>query len=172
MPVEFRRSTPADLADMLAIVEAGKAFLRQQGVDQWQRGDPSEAGLLQDITAGESWVLCQEGRVMGTLALVFRPDPSYAVIQGAWGSSQPYAALHRVGMHPDARGTGLAAQLMEGVVSQCQKQGFGYLRVDTHAQNLPMQRFLLKSGFTARGDLTLVEGAEAGCPRIGFDRIL
>lgn len=169
---EFRRATMDDLAAMLEIVAAGKAFLKQQGVNQWQMGDPSEAGLVRDIEGGNAWVLCQNGRVMATMGLLFTPDASYADIDGAWANDEPYASMHRVALRADARGTGLGKVLMENVVARVLSSGYTTIRVDTHHDNLPMQKFLLKNGFTRRGDIVLKEGAEKGCPRVAFDRVL
>lgn len=98
---------------------------------------------MRDIEAGNAWVLCQNGTVMATMGLLFVPDASYADIDGAWANDEPYASMHRVA-----------------------------LRADTHPDNLPMQKYLLKNGFTRRGDIVPMEGAEKGCPRVAFDRVL
>lgn len=171
MDSTFRNAGMEDLDEILKIVGFAKDFLRLQGVDQWQRGEPCQSMFEEDIKNLQSWVICQNGAVLGTCALVFAPEKDYENLSGSWTSQKPYAAMHRVAMHPNARGSGLASKLMQGVKQQCQLLGCGYIRVDTHAQNLPMQKFLQKEGFTYCGQISLSSGADKGCLRIAYDNL-
>ena len=46
------------------------------------------------------------------------------------------------------------------------------VRIDTHADNKPMQRALRKAGFSLCGVITLVEGNDAGAQRIAFEKLV
>ncbi len=50
--------------------------------------------------------------------------------------------------------------------------GMASVRIDTHGDNAPMRRAVEKFGFAFCGDITLVEGPEAGAPRIAFEKAL
>ena len=46
------------------------------------------------------------------------------------------------------------------------------MRIDTHAENLPMQRALEKAGFTPCGMIYLIGGREDGDPRLAYEILL
>lgn len=171
MQTEFRRAGTNDLDASTQIIEEGRAYLKQQGVPQWQKGDPSRAALAADIENGEGYVLVADGKIVATLALLLREDESYTALH-TWGAAGPYAALHRVAISAGCRGTGLSAVLMDEVTALCRRAGMASIRVDTHRQNLPMQHYLQKNGFLPRGVITLPSGAEAGAERLAFDKLL
>lgn len=162
MQTEFRRATNADFDALLAIFAGGQAYLKQQGVDQWQNGYPPPALVQRDIEEGNSYVLTADGTIVGAIAICFGEEPDYAVIhEGSWHGAGPYAALHRVAIAKTARGTGLADVLMQNALDVCRKAGMAEVRVDTHRHNQPMQHFLRRHGFEYRGIIYLVsDGAE------------
>lgn len=173
MAFTFRQATPQDLPQMLQIVEEGREFLRLQGVDQWQKGDPNKAGLEKDIEAGEAWVLEQNGSIVATMALATGEEEDYRrLLRGAWALNEPYISLHRFAVSQSLRHTGLSARLLWEIENACKAREIFYIRVDTHHQNRPMRRFLEKGGFTCRGDLALQSGAEKGALRVAYDKQL
>lgn len=167
--MELRQATPADMSALMEIFKGAQHFLQQQGVDQWQNGYPEEELICQDIQNRNSYVLTQNNTIMGTIAIFYGPEADYANIQdGHWHSDAPYAAIHRIAMHKSARGGGAATQMLEQAMQLIQKNGYAYVRVDTHRHNQPMQKFLAKQGFVSCGVIYLQDGAE----RIAFDKIL
>lgn len=169
MRMEFRRTTGEDLAAVMRVFSQARRALRQAGVDQWQNGYPTPGVVEEDIEEGHSWVVTQDGAVAATCAVCFGQEPSYEHIhQGAWHCPGPYAALHRVAVAENARGSGLAQWMMERVLELCRRADVPCLRVDTHRNNLRMQRFLERNEFVYCGIIYLAEGAE----RLAFDRLL
>ena len=175
MEIKLKRATPADLAAMLTLVADARAFLKAQGLDQWQNGYPDEAVLRADIAEGRGWLLWAGGAPVAMAALCHGEEPDYRVIHGgAWGANGAYAAIHRVAAGSAARGGGAAAQLFRELEGQCRAAGLASVRVDTHPGNLPMRRFLEKQGYTPRGTIYLGPGSggEAGDARLAFDKLL
>ena len=90
---------------------------------------------------------------MRTATFIIGDDPTYQVIDGAWLSDAPYAAIHRVA------GDGLT----RGVFHECveyAKARWASLRIDTHRDNLPMQRHILREGFVYCGVIRTRDGTE------------
>lgn len=173
MHMQLRPATSADIPAMMDIINQGKAYLRSQQVDQWQKGDPNEQGLQLDIQNQEGYVLTQGDTIVATLAILLRDEPNYDTLDsGAWSLNGPYAALHRVAVAADSRGTGAADAMMQKAAALCKKAGKEAIRIDTHLENLPMQRFLEKNQFVRRGIITLQGGAEAGNLRVVYERAL
>ena len=87
-------------------------------------------------------------------------DPTYGEIDGAWLSDEPYCTIHRVASRGEAHG--LTGEIFHWCMDRC-----GHLRIDTHADNKPMQRAIEKFGFVYCGIIK----AHDGTPRIAFEKI-
>ena len=62
--MEFRQSQTEDLDQIVRIAEDAKAFLRANGVSQWQRGTyPDRALFASDIENGIGYVMGDGNRV-------------------------------------------------------------------------------------------------------------
>lgn len=167
--MQFQRAKLEHLGQIMEIIGEAQAFFRQNGIDQWQDGYPNREVIVGDIAAGNSYVVLQAGEVAATAALVFGGDPNYAEIyEGRWLSSLDYGALHRIAVRSKYKGQGVAALIIEEMVTLCLERGVGSMRGDTHRDNLPMQRMLQKNGFTPCGVIFLADGS----PRVAFERIL
>lgn len=166
--MEIRKSTEADISKIMSLVHQAQNYFKQNYIDQWQDGYPNSETILDDIHKNHSYVIIDKD-VIGTMYFAIEDDPCYKVIQGEWMTSQqPYAVIHRIVVDETRKGQNLAYQLLSYVILECTNQGIGSIRIDTHADNISMQRFLTKHGFVACGTITLASGA----PRIGFEKIL
>ena len=175
----IRPATHSDVDRMDEICEAAKATMRSMGINQWQDGYPNRACWEADVDDGFAYVAeTDEGTVAGMFALVIDaemndPEPSYGVIDGAWLTpAAKYAAVHRVGVAPEAKGQGVAGTMLDFACDKAAQLGLASVRIDTHADNKPMQRALQKAGFIPCGVITLTEGSDAGEPRIAFEKLV
>ena len=174
--MEFRQSQTEDLDQIVRIAEDAKAFLRANGVSQWQRGSyPDRALFASDIENGIGYVMADGGRVCAVCAVTFGDEPSYRhLVKGAWltGDEAAYATIHRSAVAAECRGQGVAGRLFASVCDLAASRGVGSVRVDTHPDNRAMRMALEKAGFVPCGELVLDRCEEAGDPRIGYERIL
>lgn len=157
----IRKARETDLPRVLEIYAAARAFMRANGnPTQWQGGHPKESALQEDIALGRLYVAEEDGRIWGCFVLTAGPDDTYRVIEnGSWSCEDAYGVIHRVAC--DGTGKGLVAKCIAFAA-----QTYPYLRVDTHRDNLPMQRALEKEGFAKRGIIYVSDGT----PRIAYDR--
>ena len=72
----FKKSTLEDIDTMMEIVDAGKALLRSQGIDQWHKGYPNRELLVQDVQDGIGYVVEEDGRVVAMCAVTFTDEAS------------------------------------------------------------------------------------------------
>ena len=170
--MKFILAATEHLQDMCRITSEAKAQLKGLGIDQWQKGYPSEAIWAEDIQNKAAWLAMDSGKVLGTFAFQTVPDASYDVIDGKWLTDWPYASMHRVCVSVDSKGRGVAGAMFQHGFSMAKSLGFRSLRIDTHPENLPMQRALNKAGFVSCGTIILKGGSEDGDARIAFERIL
>lgn len=166
--MEFKKATQDDLEAMMAILEQGKAFLRSQGIDQWQRGYPDRATLADDIAKGDAYVLVEDGVVVATATVPFADEPYYAgITDGAWKTTgRPYAVIHRMAVSGGHKGRGIASAMLREIDRLCEDNGVFSIKVDTHPDNKIMQNTLRRHGFEYCGIVDF-EG-----PKLAYEKML
>lgn len=159
--MEIRKSTPDDLDTLLQLYADARDFMAKNGnPSQWGSTYPSAALVQSDIDKGCSYVCIQNGQIAGTFYFKAGEDPSYReIFDGSWLNELPYGVIHRI---TSAAGTkGVASFIFQWCFQQCRN-----LKIDTHDDNLPMQKALRKNGFIHCGTIYLEDGSK----RIAFQR--
>ena len=67
----------------------------------------------------------------------------------------------------EAKGRGIAGTMLNFACNKAAQMGLASVRIDTHADNKPMQRAIEKFGFVYCGIIK----AHDGTPRIAFEKI-
>lgn len=143
------------LERVLAIYADARRYMRESGnPDQWGDSYPSETLVRADIAARQLY-LCVEGdEILGVFVYSEGEEPTYARIDdGAWLNDRTAGVMHRVAVAK--HGKGVAAFCFAECFSRCRN-----LKIDTHRDNLPMQRALAKNGFVYCGIIHLENGDE------------
>ena len=148
----IRKTTLADLPEVLDIYVYAREQMAAAGNPQWAGGRPSEETVKADIVAGNSYVMLDGDELVGVFTLILGEEPTYALIEdGAWLDDEPYGTLHRIASNGKARGVMQAAlAFCEGVSPN--------MRVDTHEKNLAMQHILEKNGYVYCGRIYVDDG--------------
>lgn len=156
-----RRAEEADLTAVFELYRKARAFMASRGnPHQWGKEKPLRSQTEKDLVEGYLYVICEEETIHGVFALIPGEDPTYRVIEGgSWRSQSHYCTIHRVA--GDGSGGIFAAAVAYGL------KGCSHLRVDTHEDNLPMQKAILAAGFQPRGTIFLTDGS----PRIAYDLV-
>ena len=84
MTLQFRIADHGDFDGIWAVLMDGKAALGHLGIDQWQGAYPTQQIVRDDIEAGHSYVLEEDGEVVATTVIGFTGEPVYDSIEGAW----------------------------------------------------------------------------------------
>ena len=152
LKMEIRQAKMEELDAVMQIYEGARAFMTVTGnPDQWGATYPPRELIERDIERGCCYVASAEDGLWGVFYFAVEDDPTYAYIKGAWLNDRPYAVLHRVAVAKQGRG--VVSRIFEYAVSQ-----YPNIKIDTHENNLPMQRALTKNGFTACGEIYLANG--------------
>ncbi|MBQ3135828.1 MAG: GNAT family N-acetyltransferase [Oscillospiraceae bacterium] len=156
----IRLATPADLPEILAVYAHARTFMAANGnPTQWGTTYPAVEVLQEDIALSRLYVDVQDGAMCGVFMFAIWEDPTYGYIEeGAWLDPSPYGVIHRVASNGTVPGT------LGRCLDFCRSQ-IGHLRIDTHADNYPMQHLLDKMGFTRCGIVYM----EDGSPRIAYE---
>ena len=159
----IRKTTANDVLAAEKIYQDARRFMRENGnPTQWWDTYPNRDTVIQDIEDGVGYVCEEDGEVLAVFMFGPGPDKTYDVIyDGAWLNDEPYAVIHRIAVAENAHGRGVAGFCF----AECFKQ-FPNLKIDTHEDNVPMQRALLRAGFERCGIIHIATGDE----RVAFQK--
>ena len=158
--LKIRPAAEADLDEIEKIYASARSFMAENGnPTQWCGGYPQRELLEADIGQGNLYVVTDETQLLGVFYFLIGEDPTYSYMEGGtWRSDARYGTIHRIA----SRGSGIFPAAVEFCKGKC-----SHLRVDTHADNKPMQHLAEKYGFSRRGIIYV----EDGTPRIAYDLI-
>ncbi|MBE6195747.1 MAG: GNAT family N-acetyltransferase [Rikenellaceae bacterium] len=169
MNITFRPTLKEDIGRIMELVAAAQAWFRDRGIDQWQDGYPTAAVFEQDILRGNSYVGVVDDRVLLTGCLSFDGEPTYReIFEGGWLNEAPYGVVHRLVVDPACKGRGLAGAFLHFCYAEASRRGIKNIRIDTHLQNLPMQRLIARHGFLHCGRIVLESGADREAYQLMF----
>ena len=146
----IRKTSMEDLEQVLLLYQEARQFMQDQIVEQ-------------DIRTGKSYVCEEGGSLLGTFYFAVEADLDYGrIYEGEWQGTGAYGVMHRVAAPGRKKGT---ASLC---IEWCLKESGGDLRIDTHRDNIPMQKLLEKNGFVQCGIIHLSNGDE----RIAYEKVV
>ncbi len=158
----IRKTTPADIMAIDEIYKSAKKFMREAGnVNQWNSDYPNAESAVSDMESGIGYVCEDEGEVVAVFAFAIGNEPTYdKIYDGKWLGDSPYAYIHRIAVKKHGKG------IVDFCFSECFKM-YPNLKIDTHRDNIPMQKVLLRNGFQHCGIIYLENGDE----RLAYQKI-
>lgn len=167
--MEFRQAKISDLDQIVEIIELSKKYLKETKVDQWQDGYPAKEDLRRDIESGNSYVLTNKDEIVATTVISLDGESTYNLIfNGEWITNEDYIVMHRVAVHDKYKGKGIFKELIKEAESLALNKGISSIKIDTHRDNISMQRAVVKNDFKRCGIIYLGDGSE----RIAFEKVL
>ena len=153
--LSIRPATLADLETIESIYDKARSFMWQTGnLHQWVNGYPSREIITADLENGHLFLCEENSKILGVFCFFIGNDPTYQKIyDGAWLKDGESGVIHRIAIATP--GKGVAKHCFDYAFSQC-----GNIRIDTHRDNAPMHKALLKNGFTKCGIIYLLNGDE------------
>lgn len=177
--VILRKSEIGDIDQVMEILADGRRALESLGIDQWQGGYPHREVVERDIALGESYVVETAGKnLVATAMISFRGERDYLFIEdGAWmcDSSDDlpcYVVVHRVAVMAAHKESGVASFIMRRAEELALEGGYISVRIETHANNVPMRNLLAKRGYTQCGTITITHDGESPAPRIAYEKLV
>ncbi|MBQ7010384.1 MAG: GNAT family N-acetyltransferase [Clostridia bacterium] len=145
------------------IYEDARRFMRSTGnMKQWVGGYPSREVICEDIERERLFLCVEGGEILAVFCYFYGDDPTYAKIyNGSWKNDERYGVIHRIAVSDKARGLRVAPFCFEWCFARCKN-----LKIDTHRDNIPMQRSLANNMFEYCGIIYLENGDE----RLAYQR--
>ena len=159
MCYQVRNAISSDLPRIEEIYAYARDFMEKTGnPNQWGKTNPPHEWLVEDIRQQLLHVIEDEEGIHGVFYFYIGPDPTYGQIEdGGWHSTQTYGTIHRIA----SDGSG---GILRTAVAFC-KERIKHIRIDTHHDNVVMQRAVAKLGFVRSGIIHLANGS----PRIAYE---
>ena len=108
------------------------------------------------------------GKVIGTVAVSIDNEKTYDIIdEGEWLSNDEYAVIHRMAVDNNYKGNGSSAVIIKHIEDICLKKGIHSIKIDTHEENISMQRVIKKNNFKYCGIIYVDDKS----PRIAFEKL-
>ena len=148
----IRRAKISEIPDILTITQACAKKMQENGIFQWNEHYPSKEAFQKDIERGELFVVEEKNTVQGTIVISTLMDKEYKPIQ--WLTPNGNSVyIHRLSVHPNLQGKGLAQQMMDIAENHASEHRFVSVRLDTFSQNKRNQRFYEQRGYQKLGDI-------------------
>ena len=154
-PYLLRRASAPNLDVILELLEEAVKWLRGKNTDQWAQPWP-DAGkrddrILQDLTAGKTWIVWDGDIPAGTVT-IDTDDPVDLTGNYIWPTfRRPEKALYvrRVITRRSHAGLGLGAGLLDWASAVAQRKiGTPLIRIDVWTDNWKLHAYYRRQGFT------------------------
>jgi GNAT superfamily N-acetyltransferase len=155
--MHIRPAVPDDARAIEIIYSDARTFMRASGNHgQWTGGYPSLEVIVEDMSKKRLFVAEDDSGILAVFCYFHGEDPTYLVIDGGeWLDGGEYGVIHRIAVSKNAHGKGVAAECFGYALERS-----GSVRIDTHRDNIPMQKALAKFGFSYCGIIYLANGDE------------
>lgn len=153
-----RKADLKDLDCIMDIYHAAQNWMIENGnLTQWGHSYPTRDLIENDIVNGNCHVLCDEF-IHGVFALFKTPEPTYEYIEnGKWLNDDEYVTIHRIASD------GTKHNVFKCAVDYC-KGISDNIRIDTHKDNLIMQKVIERNQFIRCGTIYVRNGS----PRMAY----
>lgn len=141
-----RKATKKDLPEILTIYESARQYMKENGNPrQWGDELPLAETTVEDIENDSLYVIERDGQLCGVMEFHIGAEPYYEELaEGQWHYERDYATVHRIASNGRARG--IFREFLAFGRTICP-----YIRIDTHLDNVVMQRLIEAEGFAYCG---------------------
>jgi GNAT superfamily N-acetyltransferase len=163
--MQCRLAKMSDIEFIMKIYVRARAFMAENGnPHQWGDNDwPPQELIESDIAKSQCYVCEQAGKIVGVFVYIFGVDceSDYLTItDGKWFDDSAYGVIHRLATDEITRGVGSFC------INWCYEKA-GHLRIDTHADNKPMQGLIRKQNFAYCG---IIHVENDNYPRLAYEK--
>jgi len=149
----------SEINEILCMTDACRMAMEAKGIFQWTLEYPSRKAFEQDIKRDELYVLRKGSDLIGSIVVSTLMDEEYESVKWLTPNTKNYY-LHRLGVHPEFQGQGLAQQLMDFAENHAKEQKALSVRLDTFSQNQRNQKFYKQRGYQRLGDIYFPKQSE------------
>lgn len=153
--MEIRNAKIDEIDEIKEIYNKAQSFMDNSGnAGQWINDYPQKSLLADDVKKKTLFVCIDNEKIVAVFCFFIGIEPTYKeIFDGKWLNDEPYGVIHRIAV----------AEHKKGIASFCIKwclDRFHNIKIDTHENNIPMQKTILKNGFEYCGIIKKSDGSK------------
>ena len=153
----FANARKQDLPEIVSLFQAATRQMDAQGVFQWDELYPDEGILSEDVSRGNMVIGTLESRIAVAFMLDYCEDSDYESADWRY-CEQNIVVLHRLCVHPDFQGRGVARQTMDYLEREVRAHGIKTIRLDAFSQNPAALHLYESRGYRKAGEILYRKG--------------
>jgi len=155
--MEFSPATHKDLPELMQLYRAATLQMDAQGIPQWDEIYPDQLVIGEDIARGEMTLGMIDGHIAVAFMLESCAEGDYERAQ--WRYLEPrFVVLHRLCVHPDFQGRGVARKTMDYLEREVLARGICTIRLDAFSQNPAALHLYESRGYEKAGEIRYRKG--------------
>jgi ribosomal protein S18 acetylase RimI-like enzyme len=131
---KIAQANPGDIVPIMDLIRKAVRAMNDSGLFQWSEAYPNEEIITEDITAGTLYKITTGNVIAGIIVLNHQYFPEYDALPWTFNDPHPLI-IHRLCIHPDYQGQGLAKILMQFAEAYAVRNNYTSIRLDTGTLN-------------------------------------
>ena len=160
----------SDLENINKIIEKAKASLKNDGVDQWQKGSPDTVLLAREISRSRAYVYELDGEIVAFAYLSEDFEPTYTSVMKDSKANNPIT-VHTFCVDSNLGKKGIATRFFGEIIEFAESENRDAIRIDTHEDNFKMRGLIEKLGFSYLGIIYIDDNGTI-MPRFAYELLL
>ena len=165
--MEITMATEQHLDESLRLCRNCSKIMKTKGIDQWDEVYPNKEIFQEDINNHSLYIAVVENseEMMGCIVLNDCQEPEYKAVEWSYRQGN-IAVIHRLMVHPNYEGKGVARNLVEFIEKLAKENGYTAIRLDVFSQNLRAINFYKRQGYQVSGKVNFRKGEFLCCEKI------
>ncbi|KGE20735.1 GCN5 family acetyltransferase [Paenibacillus wynnii] len=148
----MRAGRQVESEQIMELIARCVQVMQDGGSDQWDESYPNREVIQEDLEQSNLYVCEVEGAIAGIVVLDENQAEEYGAIH--WVQNQgPHLSMHRLAVHPEAQGKGIARRLIAFAEDHAVRGGYTSIRLDTYAKNSSALRLYKSLEYDLRGEV-------------------
>jgi len=155
--MNIRVANIKDFPTVFSLVETVIEDMNRQKIDQWDDIYPNEEVLKSDIENNSLYVIEKADKITGITVLNEHQEAEYKNIIWKYSGGN-VLVVHRLSVHPDFQGQGIARELMKFAEHYAEENRYDLIRLDAFKNNQNAVSLYEKAGYHLAGTVTFRKG--------------
>lgn len=148
--MEIMQAQESDFIEILYLLRVCIVDMNKKGLKHWNSVYPGPEMIQEDLAKGSIYLIKDKGVCKGMITLDEEEPDEYKSVQWTEASKKPLF-LHRLAVHPNWQGQGIARKLLDFSESFARKNNFDSIRIDVYGNSEHARNLCNKHAFTESG---------------------
>jgi GNAT superfamily N-acetyltransferase len=149
--MEIMQAKELDFIEILYLLRVCILDMNEKGLKHWNSVYPSPDMIRDDLAKSTIYLIKDKGICKGMVTLDSVEPEDYKGIQWPSSARKPLF-LHRLAVHPNWQGQGIARMLLNFAEEYASKNGFDSLRIDVNSTSIHARNLCKKQMFNEAGN--------------------